>query len=108
MNYTLTLLTTSPAITATVTFPADFLAFQGHFPDQPLLPGFMHIQLALDTLKAVHLPHQLKEVSTAKFSAPILPDHTVTIILRPTTANTYDAKITSESDTHSTFTLTIQ
>ncbi|HUO07449.1 MAG TPA: hypothetical protein VM008_04045 [Phycisphaerae bacterium] len=107
-NYSLSLQTTSPALRASATFPKEFPGFHGHFPGNPLLPGFMHIQLALDILAAANLPHTLKEIPTARFTRPIPPETEIQITLSPTTPNTYEATLNQNDDALSTFTLTIE
>jgi 3-hydroxymyristoyl/3-hydroxydecanoyl-(acyl carrier protein) dehydratase len=84
-HYHLHLTHTSPdrtLIEATATFSPDFLAFQGHFPENPILPGFFHIQLALESLRLAGLPAQLHEIPSAKFTHPIPPDVPVTITIQ--------------------------
>ena len=107
-DYFLSLQTTSPTLCASATFPKEFPGFRGHFPGNPLLPGFMHIQLALDILAAASLPHTLKEIPTAKFTRPIPPETEIQITLIPTAPNTYEATLTHNDDALSTFTLTIE
>ncbi len=65
--------TTTNELRAHAFFPITHPAFQGHFPNNPILPGFLHIQLALDLLRAANFPHILKEIQTAKFTPPIPP-----------------------------------
>lgn len=56
-------------------FPADFAGFQGHFPEQPVLPGVCTVQAVLVALQAwKQRPVQLLEITNAKFFAPAGPD----------------------------------
>jgi 3-hydroxymyristoyl/3-hydroxydecanoyl-(acyl carrier protein) dehydratase len=107
-TYTLHLLTTHPQITARATFPNSFPGFHGHFPNNPILPGFMHLQLALDTLKAANLPHTLKQIPTAKFTNPIPPETEIHLTLTQTTPTTYEATLTQNEIPLSTFTLIVE
>jgi 3-hydroxyacyl-[acyl-carrier-protein] dehydratase len=59
---------------------ADFPAFNGHFPDRPLLPGVAHIELCL--LAAARLagrPLTVKTLHKAKFARPVPPGTTLFI-----------------------------
>ncbi len=62
-------------------FPARHPGFQGHFPGNALLPGFLHIELVLDILR-IHFPHvELRAVRNAKFLRPVLPDEMIDVVL---------------------------
>lgn len=70
-------------ITAWFIFSADFIGFNGHFPERPILPGVCEILAILcilesSTQKAV----RLKEISSAKFFAPITCSEEVCVIVR--------------------------
>jgi 3-hydroxyacyl-[acyl-carrier-protein] dehydratase len=66
-------------ITALFRFPADFIGFQGHFPDNPVLPGVCKIQAVVALFEARHQqPARLKEVLSAKFFAPVGADEQLT------------------------------
>ncbi len=54
-------------------FPAGHVGFQGHFPGNPLLPGFLHIELVLDVLRLGNRAVALAQVRSAKFLHPIRP-----------------------------------
>lgn len=64
-------------ILAQVIFPADFFPFAGHFPGDPILPGFMQVELALDMLARMNLPATLQVVDKARFFIPIRPDQSI-------------------------------
>ncbi|MCL2390578.1 MAG: hypothetical protein FWD54_03335 [Endomicrobia bacterium] len=61
----------------------NFTAFQGHFPENPLLPGIVHIEIALFCLKKLLNKNDaaLKEVKKAKFIKPILPDTAICAVI---------------------------
>ncbi len=63
--------------------PSDFIAFQGHFPDMPVLPAIIQILMAEVTVaEGSGTSIRLQEVSQAKFSMPILPEkHIVCTVL---------------------------
>ena len=108
-TYTLTLHpTATDQLRAHAVFPKNFPGFQGHFPHNPILPGFLHIQLVLDLLRKANLPHTLKEIPTAKFTHPIPPETEIQITLTRLNPNIYEAKLTHQDAPLSTFTLTAE
>src|SRR4051812_49225507 len=79
-TYSLTILGTQPVIRARVVFPAEHVAFDGHFPGQPILPAFMQAQVALDVLGvALGKAAALGEVRAAKFLRPLGPGEAIDI-----------------------------
>jgi hypothetical protein len=93
-------------VTAQAIFPTEFVGFQGHFPSGALLPGFMHVQVAIDTLRASGTPGELREISTGKFTAPILPNVPVTISIQRD-GDHYTATLHTNSIPCSTFTFSL-
>lgn len=57
-------------ITAACSFPTDFIGFDGHFPDNPVLPGICMIQTVL-AIGSVEQELTLKEIAQAKFFSPV-------------------------------------
>ena len=56
-------------------FPSDFPAFQGHFPDNAILPAVVQVMSAVCILeKGLGEELQLKEIIKARFKEPVLPD----------------------------------
>jgi 3-hydroxyacyl-[acyl-carrier-protein] dehydratase len=56
-------------------FPASFRGFDGHFPEQPVLPGVCLIQAVLVAAEqALAKKLELEEIVLAKFIAVTLPD----------------------------------
>jgi 3-hydroxyacyl-[acyl-carrier-protein] dehydratase len=67
---------------ASFVFPPDFIAFQGHFPGMPVLPGACQIQCLLSMLEELGgKPLAMKEIVLAKYLSPILPDELITVRL---------------------------
>ena len=64
-------------VTAQLIFPDDFAAFAGHFPEDPILPGFLQIELALDMLRRLKMAAELKSVGRTRFFLPIRPGRRV-------------------------------
>ncbi len=66
------------ALTATFRFPETFIGFQGHFPQQPVLPGICKMQAALLLCaRRKGAPVRLREVIRAKFMAPAFSGETL-------------------------------
>lgn len=64
--------------------PADFPAFGGHFPGNPLLPAVCQIGLCADALsRRSGKKLEVSAVSRAKFMRPILPGARVQVTLIP-------------------------
>lgn len=63
-------------------FPAEFIGFQGHFPEKKILPGVCQIQCALSTFeKGAGKAVVLKEVVLAKYFSPVFPNDEVTCVV---------------------------
>lgn len=80
-----------PGITAEVDFPAGHRVFEGHLPDEPLVPGVILIEamaqaagLALAGGEAGGRPIHgyLAEVGRIRFKSKVGPDSTVTLKAR--------------------------
>ena len=68
-----------PTLIARFMFPPEFIGFQGHFPQQKVLPGACQIQCALTTMeKEFGRSVTLHEIVLAKFVAPVLPSQEIT------------------------------
>jgi 3-hydroxymyristoyl/3-hydroxydecanoyl-(acyl carrier protein) dehydratase len=65
---------------ARLTFPPEFVGFQGHFPGNPILPGVCLIEAVLGVLESAHgKPLRLKKVASAKFREPVKPGQPIVI-----------------------------
>jgi 3-hydroxyacyl-[acyl-carrier-protein] dehydratase len=54
---------------------AEHPIYQGHFPNQPVMPGVCMLQLVTElTSKALGQSLQLKKASQAKFLVPVVPE----------------------------------
>lgn len=70
------------SLTARFLFPPEFIGFQGHFPQQKVLPGACQIQCALTVIeKGLGMRVALREIVLAKFVAPVLPDQEVSCVV---------------------------
>src|SRR5438477_12779108 len=96
MDYTLRL---SPAVDHSATirgsaaFPPDHPAFDGHFPGNPILPAFLHVQIALDLLHEAGRPARLSRVESAKFVRPLRPAERISIELTLAAPGEYDVAL---------------
>jgi len=64
--------TAAGTLRARFTFGPDFIGFQGHFPEMPILPGICKIQAVLVMLEAHHKRKvRLRKVVLAKFIKPV-------------------------------------
>jgi len=61
----------------------DFVAFKGHFPGQPLLPGIVQIEIALFCIRKFLNDKNINisEISKVKFVKPVLPNTQITVSL---------------------------
>jgi 3-hydroxyacyl-[acyl-carrier-protein] dehydratase len=60
---------------------ADHPSLPGHFPDAPLVPGVVILDEVLEALIEWRQNSQLTGIRTAKFLAPLKPEHSFTICL---------------------------
>ena len=82
-------------IQACFTFPETFVGFQGHFPEQPVLPGICMIQAALCILSTwKKRPVHLCEIAMAKYYKIIIPNEKVDFNGREKPDDTCSAKVT--------------
>jgi 3-hydroxyacyl-[acyl-carrier-protein] dehydratase len=59
---------------------ADFIGFNGHFPDYPILPAMLQVFFGvLVSEKILGEKLILKKLDKAKFMAQIKPDETITV-----------------------------
>lgn len=70
-------------LTAHFMFPEDFLGFQGHFPEEKVLPGVCQIQCVTSMIeKYTGESVLLKEIVSVKFFAPVFPSEEITCVCR--------------------------
>ncbi len=72
--------TSNGSCSARLTFPPDFVGFQGHFPGNPILPGVCLIEAVLGVLESAYgKPFRLKKIASAKFREPVRPGQPIAI-----------------------------
>jgi len=65
----------------TYIFPSDFLGFQGHFPENPILPAVIQIMMAREAIAEQMGPeYDVTKLSRAKYMKVITPGIPVTVI----------------------------
>jgi 3-hydroxyacyl-[acyl-carrier-protein] dehydratase len=77
------------SLTASRLFRAEEFFFQGHFPDQPILPGVIVLEALAQTaalhtslskeLRATQVAYRFSKVAELVWQAPVLPGQEVTL-----------------------------
>lgn len=58
----------------TIEVPEKLFAFEGHFPNNPIVPGIYTLELAVECLaKKLQKKITLKKINRCKFNQPVLP-----------------------------------
>lgn len=65
----------------TCIIPADLSWFNGHFPEQPVLPGVVQVNWASQVAQRVFDCAEFRGVNSLKFTTMILPNTQVTLYL---------------------------
>jgi len=102
-TYSLEPLSLAPPLRARACFPPTFPGFDGHFPGNPILPGFCHIQLAVDFLQQLHPDTTLASVDNARFTRPIRPNDPILLELTLEGTFSYVAALSVAGETCSRF-----
>ncbi|VGO12040.1 hypothetical protein PDESU_00589 [Pontiella desulfatans] len=96
------------AASAELAFPAGFSGFQGHFPEQPVLPGVCQLTLAMvmaDRMCGKRM--KMGAATNAKFVAMVVPDQPLEI--KCTLADgTLSASLTSKGERVGQFKLKVE
>lgn len=83
---------------ASFLLPADFPAFDGHFPGQPVLPAIVQVQMAVCVIgKKTGKDVKLKEIKKAKFANPAAPGDNIFLTLNAKN-DFYDIVIKNQED----------
>ncbi len=91
----------SECLYADMTFPSDFIGFEGHFPGNKILPGFIQVQCIIAILEKYHNKNYLiKEIQAARYKAPVFPNEKISFRLEIITADTIAVKafVTSQTE----------
>ncbi|MDR1942235.1 MAG: hypothetical protein LBQ47_07895 [Endomicrobium sp.] len=90
----------------------DFIAFKGHFPDEPLLPGIVQIEIAAFCARKLlnNADAKLKCADKVKFIKPVRPDTEIICRIELLSLNAdeavFKAAIKDDKETYSQITLT--
>jgi len=77
--------TQDDGLSANFSFPREFIGFQGHFDNNPVLPGICKIQSVLAMFEEFHnRPFRLKEIRMAKYLSPVTCGQAIRIECSPT------------------------
>ncbi len=67
-------------INVSITINPDHKIFKGHFPDQPVVPGVVQLQIIKELLEDFFSnPLMLTKVTQIKYLVPVIPDEEVVI-----------------------------
>lgn len=78
-QYITDLVVSEQRLTASFLFPEGFIGFQGHFPENKILPGVCQIQCIISMLEKWRgKVIALREIILAKFLSPVLPSEKIT------------------------------
>lgn len=59
---------------------SDFIGFDGHFPDYPVLPAMLQVLLGIIVSEALYgSPLALQQLDKAKFMSQVQPDQAITV-----------------------------
>jgi len=98
--------------TATLMLHPGFIAFKGHFPGHPILPGVIMLKMAMVLFEILNdAPLFLKEIKVAKFAKTILPGALIEIECQTTVngpVKQIDATIREKGQTCSRMVLTAE
>ena len=93
---------------------ADFIGFDGHFPDYPVLPAMLQILLGIIVSEELYgTKLALQKLDKAKFMAQIHPGQTITVscrLIRPTAEEpqpTIKARITIAAEEQKAASMTL-
>lgn len=89
-----------PTITAQIQVPDDAIWFDGHFPDDPILPGIAQLSIVVDLLEDTLGYHVAPtQISRVRFKRAIRPLETMTVQIIPKSPpQIYGFRISSGED----------
>lgn len=76
-------------ITATIKLNPNHEVYRGHFPEQPVVPGVIQLQIVKELLEK-HLKKKLfmNKITQVKYLIPIIPDNSPKLVISITTKRT--------------------
>jgi len=98
-------------ISADIHVPSDSPWFDGHFPEEPILPGVAQIGMVFDAIKKAH-NHELtvSSVRRVRFKGMIRPDDRLNIVATPLKQETgsYSFRIMIQDETVSSGVMAVE
>lgn len=91
-----------------IAFATDASVFDGHFPDLPILPGVIQLDIAVRTCTPWHPLQTFRRIEKLKFQEPAVPGDSIALHLKKTTANTVAFHYTLDERTLSSGVLVFQ
>ena len=77
--------------------PRDLRCFEGHFPDNPIVPGVLQLDWAMELASELtEIPLCVEEIESLKFLAPLRPDDSFRISVRVVDAAQVEFRISGE------------
>lgn len=93
--------TTENAINSTIALNVNHPIYQGHFPNQPVLPGVCMMQILAElTSNAIGRDVAIKNSSQSKFLVPIIPQKFPTLEVKITYVVSEDASLKINGSIH--------
>ena len=70
------------SFSVTILINPEHIVFKGHFPEQPVVPGVVQLQIVKELMEK-HLDKKLmlNKVTQVKYLVPVIPDEEVEIIV---------------------------
>lgn len=66
-----------------IAVPREHPSYAGHFPNQPIVPGVLLLELILVEIEAsIGIPIRLLEIPNTKFQRPVTPEETIDVVVR--------------------------
>ena len=98
-------------ISADIHVPSDSLWFDGHFPEEPILPGVAQIGMVFDAIRKAHNQElKISSVRRVRFKRIIRPDDQLKVIATPLKQNdgSYSFRILVKDETVCSGVMTVE
>lgn len=96
-------------ITGTYSFDGSLEVFKGHFPDQPMLPGVVQMEMIRFLMKKQKgMDFKINYIKKTKFLQPIFPDEQITVEIKSQEKNhvmKVNGKLTVKENTAGTISM---
>lgn len=88
-------------ITAQLIVGPDSFWFDGHFPDNPIVPGIAQMSMIIDLMQRTMGPNlKLKGFKRVRFKQLIRPDTPISVLIKPAgkTPNRFEYQLTADQE----------